>query len=146
MRGIARLHSSRDTCQSRIYWRGGGGGGPSRVQNINNNIKSPIRVWKGESDPAFQLFFFSRESTLFPERWSSAISTVVFFSNSSLIHAQIFSNPAPQVAVKSHIPLTFSESRTVFWSNRGTREYPSTPCAIKPPKQNPGSIPFLFRW
>ena len=67
------------------------------------------RVWS-----RIPALFFSRESTLFPERWSSAIPTIVFFSNSSLIHAQIFSNPAPQVAVKSRIPLTFSEARTDF--------------------------------
>ena len=126
---------------------GGGMGGASRVQNINNNIKSPIRVWKGESDPAFQLFFFfTRVHTVSRTLVIGYSEYRFFFSNSSLIHAQIFSNPAPQVAVKSRIPLTFSESRTVFWSNRGTREYPSRPCAIKPPKQNPGSIPFLFRW
>lgn len=135
--------------RARVGLIGGGGGGEGGLPVFKTSItilNLQLGYGKESLIPHSNSFFFSRESTLFPERWSSAIPTIVFFSNSSLIHAQIFSNPAPQVAVKSRIPLTFSESRTVFWSNRGTREYPSRPCAIKPPKQNPGSIPFLFRW
>ena len=35
--------------------------------------------------------------------------------------------PFPNFGVKSRIPLTFPESRTVFWSNPGSRVYASSP-------------------
>ena len=41
--------------------------------------------------------------------------------------SQCLGNPATRVAVKSCSPLTFPESHTVFWSNRGSRESTSRP-------------------
>ena len=59
---------------------------------------------------------------------TSVIATpnIVFFPNPPS-RAQILPHRASWVTVKSRIPLTFPESRTVFWSNPGSRKYPSRP-------------------
>ena len=64
--------------------------------------------------------FFTRIANVF------AVPKIVFFP---IPHcARILANPDFQVAVKLCIPLTFPESRSVFWPNPGSREYPFRPC------------------
>ena len=77
-------------------------------------------------DPAFPLCFHknpaSRTSVI-------AIPNFVFFPNPpSRVH--LGASPFPG-AVKSLIPLTFPESRTVFWSNPGVQENPSRSCFVQ---------------
>ena len=45
-----------------------------------------------------------------------------FLSARFSICAQILTNPASRIAIKSRIPLTFSESHTVFWSCSGATQ------------------------
>ena len=63
--------------------------------------------------------------------WVATISRIPNEKAKNLAsHAQLLASSASREAVKSRIPsryLPFPESRTVFWSNPGSREYPSRP-------------------
>ena len=83
----------------------------------------PLKCWprlaseKGDPDPAFPLFFFTRIPH--PELFSSAISNTFFFPNP--YPCQILPNPASRVAFKSHMPPYILEKSQA-------REYPSRHC------------------
>ena len=71
---------------------------------------------KGGADPAFPLLSPANPLSKLPSLLSSV--NIIFFP------CQIFGEySASWVAVKSRIPLTFLESRTVFCSIPGSREY-----------------------
>ena len=76
---------------------------------------SGVREGPRNRYPAFPLV--SRESGRIPNLSAIAIPNVVFFPNpASVLKFWRIALPG-RVAIKSRIPLTFPESRTVFWSN-----------------------------
>ena len=58
----------------------------------------------------------------------ASLTPIIALPNIALFSNPVFlANPVSWVAVKSRIPLTFPESRTVLWSNPGSQDDSSRP-------------------